>query len=224
MIQGGDPTGTGSGGESYWGTEFRDEHSLRNAYKHEARGMLSMANKGANTNSSQFFFTFRATPHLNGKHTVFGKIVGGEEVLNKMESVTPNPATDRPTKQIRILDVAIYKDPFDEFKTKLAKRLAREQQDRDSASAKAKAKEERDKDRTTWFGTNLGEKGASPSNKQDVGSAIVGRYLNTEAGSKRAGAAATTGSEAPTDFFAEAPAPAKKAKRQGGDFGNFSGW
>ena len=53
MVQGGDPTGTGSGGSSYWGTEFRDEHSLRNAYKHESRGLLSMANKGANTNGSQ---------------------------------------------------------------------------------------------------------------------------------------------------------------------------
>lgn len=70
MIQGGDPTGTGSGGESYWGHEFRDEHSLRNAYKHDARGLLSMANKGANTNSAQFFFTFRATPHLNGKVSI----------------------------------------------------------------------------------------------------------------------------------------------------------
>lgn len=149
MIQGGDPTGTGSGGVSYYGEEFRDEHSLRNAMKHDARGLLSMANKGANTNGSQFFFTFRATPHLNGKHTVFGKIVGGEDVLNKMEAVKPNPATDRPTKPIRILDVSIYKDPFDEFKTKLEKRLARERADGDLASVRAKAKAEREKDRTT---------------------------------------------------------------------------
>lgn len=149
MIQGGDPTGTGSGGESYWGSDFRDEHSLRNAYKHDARGLLSMANRGANTNSSQFFFTFRPVPHLNGKHTVFGKIVGGEDVLTKIEAVPPNPATDRPTKAIKIMDVSIYKDPFEEFKTKLQKRLLREQEGRDSAGAKALAKEERDKDRTT---------------------------------------------------------------------------
>jgi len=221
MIQGGDPTGTGSGGASYWGTEFRDEHSLRNAHKHEGRGLLSMANKGADTNSSQFFFTFRATPHLNNKHTVFGKIVGGEEVLDKMEKVTPNPSTDRPTKQIRILDVAIYKDPFDEFKTKLAKKLAREQQDRDSASVKAKAKEEREKDRTTWFGTNLGEKGAATTGKRDIGSTMVGRYLD---GPGTKGTAAAESIEAPEDFFAEAGGPAKKVKRQGGSFGNFSGW
>lgn len=97
----------------------------------------------------RFFFTFRATPHLNGKHTVFGRIVGGEIVLDKMETVPPNPATDKPTKPIRILDIAIYKDPYEEFKTKLEKRLAREREDSDVAGAKAKAKAEREKDRTT---------------------------------------------------------------------------
>lgn len=105
---------------------------------------------GPNTNSSQFFFTFRPTPHLNGKHTVFGKVVGGEDVLNKMEAITPNPATDKPTKPIRILDVSIYKDPFEEFKTKLSKRLAREQAGDDEVSRRARAKEEREKDRTTY--------------------------------------------------------------------------
>jgi peptidyl-prolyl cis-trans isomerase-like protein 2 len=149
MLQGGDPTGTGSGGQSYWGEDFRDEHSLRNAHKHDERGLLSMANRGANTNSSQFFFTFRATPHLNGKHTVFGKIVGGEDVFKKMEAVAPNPANDRPTKSMRILSVDIYKDPFDEFKAKLAKKLAREREENDANGAKAKAREDREKDRTT---------------------------------------------------------------------------
>ncbi|KAI9605173.1 hypothetical protein H4Q26_003148 [Puccinia striiformis f. sp. tritici PST-130] len=82
--QGGDPTGTGKGGESYWGKPFGDEFHLRNAYKHSARGMLSMANHGKDTNGSQFFITFRETPHLNNKHTVFGKVVGGEsERLSK---------------------------------------------------------------------------------------------------------------------------------------------
>ena len=149
MLQGGDPTGTGNGGSSYWGTDFRDEHALRNAYKHDSRGLLSMANRGANTNSSQFFFTFRATPHLNGKHTVFGKIVGGEDVLDKMEGVPTNPTNDRPTKQIKILAVDIYKDPYEEFKKKLTKKLAREQEDIQAAGANAKAREDREKDRIT---------------------------------------------------------------------------
>jgi peptidyl-prolyl cis-trans isomerase-like protein 2 len=70
-------------------------------------------------------------------------------VLNKIESVTPNPATDKPTKPIRILDVSIYKDPFEDFKTKLSKRLAREQAGEDETSRRNRAKEERERDRTT---------------------------------------------------------------------------
>jgi peptidyl-prolyl cis-trans isomerase B (cyclophilin B) len=77
MIQGGDPTGTGMGGPGY---KFEDE--LRgNPLKHET-GVLSMANAGPNTNGSQFFITHSPQPHLNGRHTVFGKVVKGQSVVN----------------------------------------------------------------------------------------------------------------------------------------------
>jgi peptidyl-prolyl cis-trans isomerase B (cyclophilin B) len=76
VIQGGDPTGTGSGGPGY---KFADETS-GNPLKHET-GSLSMANAGANTNGSQFFITHSPQPHLDGKHTVFGKVVAGQEVV-----------------------------------------------------------------------------------------------------------------------------------------------
>lgn len=76
MIQGGDPTGTGKEGASYWGHPFRDEYDVKGALKHEERGTLSMANHGVGTNGSQFFMTFRKTPHLDNKHTVFGGLVG----------------------------------------------------------------------------------------------------------------------------------------------------
>ena len=69
--------------------------------------------------------------------------------MTKMEAVPPNPANDRPTKQIKILDVSIFKDPYQEFKDKLEKRLAREREDADAAGVKAKAREDREKDRTT---------------------------------------------------------------------------
>lgn len=79
MIQGGDPTGTGTGGPGY---KFEDETSAStNPLKHET-GSLSMANAGPNTNGSQFFITHAPQPHLNGKHTVFGKIVGTQDVVN----------------------------------------------------------------------------------------------------------------------------------------------
>jgi cyclophilin family peptidyl-prolyl cis-trans isomerase len=76
MIQGGDPTGTGSGGPGY---QFEDE--LDNPHKHQV-GSLSMANAGPNTNGSQFFITHIATEWLNGKHTVFGQVRQGQEVVN----------------------------------------------------------------------------------------------------------------------------------------------
>ena len=77
MIQSGDPTGTGRGGPGYkFGDELKD-----NSLKHE-RGVISMANAGPNTNGSQFFITHLPTPHLNGKHTVFGKVTKGQDVVD----------------------------------------------------------------------------------------------------------------------------------------------
>ena len=89
VIQGGDPTGTGAGGPGY---KFEDE-VIGNPLKHETNS-LSMANAGPNTNGSQFFITHSPQPHLDGKHTVFGKVVNGADVVNaisqgdKMEKVS----------------------------------------------------------------------------------------------------------------------------------------
>ena len=80
MIQGGDPTGTGRGGPGY---QFEDEFK-GNPHKHQV-GSLSMANAGPNTNGSQFFITHVMTSHLDGKHTVFGKVVKGQEVVNAVQ-------------------------------------------------------------------------------------------------------------------------------------------
>jgi cyclophilin family peptidyl-prolyl cis-trans isomerase len=78
MVQGGDPTGTGTGGCSIWGPTFADEFDAR--LSHDGRGVVSMANAGPNTNGSQFFITFKSARHLDRKHTIFGKIVGGKDV------------------------------------------------------------------------------------------------------------------------------------------------
>ncbi len=80
MIQGGDPTGTGSGGPGY---KFEDEVA-DNPLRHETR-VISMANAGPNTNGSQFFITHSPQPHLDGMHTVFGKVVGGQEIVNAIQ-------------------------------------------------------------------------------------------------------------------------------------------
>jgi peptidyl-prolyl cis-trans isomerase B (cyclophilin B) len=80
MVQGGDPTGTGRGGPGY---QFEDEFD-NNPLTHE-QGVISMANAGPNTNGSQFFITHKPQPHLDGKHTVFGTVVNGQEVVDAVE-------------------------------------------------------------------------------------------------------------------------------------------
>jgi len=100
MIQGGDPTGTGSGGPGY---QFEDEF---NDHKIE-RGALAMANAGPNTNGSQFFIvTADACPWLDGKHTVFGRVTSGMDVVTEIEQVETGPG-DRPRNDVRIESVSL---------------------------------------------------------------------------------------------------------------------
>ncbi|KAG9124982.1 Peptidyl-prolyl cis-trans isomerase cyp8 [Ceratobasidium sp. 392] len=174
MIQGGDPTGTGTGGESHWGTPFRDEFDMPRAEKHDDRGILSMANKGMNSNGSQFFLTFKATPHLNGKHTVFGKLVGGEDVLDAMESIPRVPGTDKPAKPIKITEVIIYQDPFEEYKQRLARKLERQAEGADPKKRRVETLE----DGMNWFGQKIGEVGNKGGLAAGEG---VGKYLKLDA-------------------------------------------
>jgi peptidyl-prolyl cis-trans isomerase-like 3 len=111
MIQGGDPSNTGKGGQSVYGGKFEDE--IVPQLKHSKRGVLSMANSGKNTNGSQFFITYKAHGHLNGKYTVFGHVIDGMEVLDKFER-TPSDAADRPLQDIILEGVTIHANPFAE--------------------------------------------------------------------------------------------------------------
>jgi cyclophilin family peptidyl-prolyl cis-trans isomerase len=106
MIQGGDPTGTGRGGESLWGGKFEDE--IVPALRHDSPGILSMANAGPNTNGSQFFITHAATPWLDGKHTVFGKVISGMDVVYAIGKV-PRNQMDRPVNDVVMEEVLIEK-------------------------------------------------------------------------------------------------------------------
>jgi peptidylprolyl isomerase len=100
MIQGGDPTGTGRGGSSIWGKPFADE--FHPGLRFDRPGLLAMANSGPDSNGSQFFITVAATPWLNNRHTIFGEVTGGYEVVEAIVNA-PTEAGNRPREEQKIL-------------------------------------------------------------------------------------------------------------------------
>ena len=107
MIQGGDPTGTGSGGKSIYGRTFEDE--IVDTLRHTGPGTLSMANAGPNTNGSQFFITLAPTGWLDGKHTVFGRVTQGLDVVQAIGKVKTSKPYDRPVQDVVMKNVSIVR-------------------------------------------------------------------------------------------------------------------
>jgi peptidyl-prolyl cis-trans isomerase-like protein 2 len=209
MIQGGDPTGTGRGGQSVWGKPFEDEFD--GPERHNARGVLSMANKGKNTNTSQFFITYRAVPHLDRKHTVFARVVGGLDTTLKALELAPTGEKDRPEEDLEILDVVVFVDPFEEW---AKERRDREQKDLDDEEVRRQGGTADDK--TTWTGKRIRADGkVGEAGGEGAG---IGKYLK---------AAKQEGYEDDEIMGfvdeEEAPPPPKKKARTGG-FGNFDAW
>ena len=104
MIQGGDPTGTGTGGESIWGKPFEDECTASVTFSKP--GLLAMANAGPGTNGSQFFITTVETPWLNGNYTIFGEVKKGYDVVQKLEALETG-MQDRPVKEHKIIKMTV---------------------------------------------------------------------------------------------------------------------
>jgi len=112
ITQTGDPLGTGKGGQSIWGAPFPDE--VRSTLKFNSRGVVAMANSGnvADSNKSQFFITYAKQPHLDGKHTIFGKVIdGADSTLDSMERVPVNNK-NRPVNEIKLTHVTIHSNPI----------------------------------------------------------------------------------------------------------------
>ena len=106
MLQGGDPTGTGRGGNSLWGSPFEDEVAGNVTFN--KKGILAMANSGPNSNGSQFFITTANTPWLNMNHTIFGEVVSGYDVVEKIENTTTGPQ-DKPIEEQIIIKAYVKK-------------------------------------------------------------------------------------------------------------------
>ena len=173
--------------------------------------------------------TFRATPHLDRKHTVFGKLVGGEDVLDALEKLPLKNGTERPAKEVRIAEIKMcvlmqctfgatmlilcrYQDPFEDYKGRLARKLARQAESGAENPADADSKT---KDDVNWFGVKLGENGQS---KEASGAAGVGKYLNIGSGAVK---------KRPLERSSALPVgevdeDSKKKRKIG--FGNFDSW
>ncbi|KAJ2061725.1 Peptidyl-prolyl cis-trans isomerase cyp10 [Coemansia sp. S146] len=112
IVQMGDPTGTGKGGTSIWGRKFEDE--MRPTLRHDRRGTVSMASSGPDTNGSQFFITYDRQPSLDGKYTIFGRVVeGADTTLDALEKVKVDKK-NRPLEAVRLRSVTIHANPIAE--------------------------------------------------------------------------------------------------------------
>lgn len=211
MIQGGDPTGTGRGGQSIWGKPFNDEFD--GPERHSQRGVLSMANKGKNTNTSQFFITYRAVPHLDRKHTIFAKVVGGLDTTLRSMELAEVGDKDKPVDDIEIHDIVVFVDPFEEWQ--------KERKDKEAKDVEAEEIKKQGgtvDDKTTWTGKRIRADGTADNSSSDgLG---VGKYLQAAKQEVQ-----DMGEDEIIGYIddEEDVAPARKKMKSAG-FSNFDAW
>ncbi len=211
MMQTGDPTGTGKGGESCWGGPFGDECDAQRL-RHSGRGVVSMANSGPNTNKSQFFILYKSAPHLDGKHTVFGMLVGGGATLDVIEGIETD-SNDRPVEEVKIISTQVFQDPFDQADDQLEQAILKKIAEREERLTKKSV-----------HGVFL-EKGTAITESTRKPLNMVGKYITArppiEGSAPPTAATAAVGGDGMEDQ--SQPSRAKKPKG-GGGFGSFSTW
>eukprot|EP00752_Nemacystus_decipiens_P004159 g3805.t1 len=168
MVQGGDPTGTGKGGESIYGKPFRDEIHTRIKFNH--RGQVAMANENEpGTNHSQFFFTLDSAPHLDKKHTIFGKITGNT-IFNalRMGDIEADK-DDRPLEPPRLVSVEVLLNPFDDIVPRnLSGRGAAANAEAEAAAAEAKKKRRKKQGKKDFKLLSFGEEADQEEKELDA--------------------------------------------------------
>ncbi|KAH6784740.1 plant U-box 49 [Perilla frutescens var. hirtella] len=199
MIQGGDPTGTGRGGESIWGKPFKDE--VNSKLLHSGRGVVSMANSGPHTNGSQFFILYKSANHLNFKHTVFGMVVGGLTTLSTMEKV-PIDDDDRPLEEIKIISADVFVNPYGES----------DEEEEEKTNEDKNAKDEDNDKIGSWYSNPV-----TSSDTPAVGGG-VGKYLKA----KMTKAASVAGLDA--DLSSGSVVKKRKLGASRGELKDFSSW
>ena len=225
MIQGGDPTGTGKKGFSIYGETFKDEFGLqKGVLRHKERGVVSMANKGKDTNNSQFFVTYgKNLTHLDGKHTIFGRVVGGLKVLDRLEDIEADEKnSEKPSVDVVIEKTTVHQNPWTKMEKEYEDGVARGAQRETTAAVKTNTEkkleeeeEEEEKKKRMMdpkrFGTGAG----------------IGRYVSGS--TANVNATFTTKEEEEEVEEEERRRRSKKAKvvstkKTGGGFGNFDNW
>jgi peptidyl-prolyl cis-trans isomerase-like protein 2 len=169
MIQTGDPTGTGKGGQSIWGKPFPDE--FNDTLKHDGEGVLAMANSGPNTNGSQFYITYKSAPHLNKKHTVFGSLVGGTETLHEFANFESDD-NDRPIEDIVILETIVYTNPLNAASLKEAQQVVKDTEKKEKEKGEYGA----------WLSnpSMLNKKGSATATSNGIGKYITNTQPSTK--------------------------------------------
>ena len=220
MIQGRKKPGSKGedGGSSIWGKPFADEFDDR--LTHTGPGIVSMANSGPATNGRQFFITYKSCSHLNRKHSVFGKVAGGLEILRRLEEVPTDKHTDRPLETIRIEKMEILENPVAEALEIERKRILKKKEEKRQSDRSLKA--------AALGGSSSPSKTAvlpSPKAvKEESGPSpiVIGKYLKTakkesKKRAKQSKSEAQAGAE--ESAVSRLPPPPKKTS-----FSDFSGW